>query len=129
MPRTSRVIAGLFLALGWLALAAPVHAVITRLTSLDEVIDGSPVIFTATVESLDRDRPSLVLAVDRALKGKAGVARMPVLLKGDAGAIKRMESPKLLARVAPKLSVIAFVSRREKEHSAIIYTNGTWLSL
>ena len=71
----------------------------------------------------------MVLAVDEALKGKFTQKKMPVLLKGDTGAIKRMEPPKLLKRVAAKLPLVLFVTAREDGYIAFGYSNGTWFSL
>ena len=83
-----------------LTLVSPALALIIRLTPLAEVIDTSTFIVTATVEKLDPDRPSMILKLDDRLKGKPGFESMPILLKGDAGAVKRKESAELLKRVA-----------------------------
>src|SRR5688572_3562281 len=95
-----------------LALAAPARAVIIRLTALSEVIQESTFIVTVKVESIDEKRPAMTLKVDEALKGKPAFKTMPVLLKGDAGAVKRKETAQLLKRVAVKLPLVLFVSQR-----------------
>jgi outer membrane protein assembly factor BamB len=120
--------AGLVLGLVTL-FAPPVAAVIIRLTPLGEVLDESTFIVTARVEALDPGRPAMVLAVDAALKGKPGFRKLPVLLSGDAGSVRRKEPPQLLKRLAVKLPVVLFISRRDTEYTAFAYTNGTWFSL
>src|SRR5262249_49840636 len=109
--------------------AAPAEALIIRLTPLSEILEASTWIVTAKVESLDKSRPAMVLAVDEALKGKAAQKKLPVLLEGGAGALKRKEPPQLLERLQEKLRVVVFITVRGEEHLAFVYSNGTWFSL
>jgi outer membrane protein assembly factor BamB len=130
MRHGSQWVAGLLLGTGlFLWTSVPVEAVIIRLTPLADVIKGTPVIATARVETLESDRPAMMLVIDEALKGRPTQKRMPVLLKGDAGAIKRKETPQLLKRLATKLPVVLFIRERKEDRTAFAYTNGTWFSL
>ena len=129
MQRCLSRLGGLVLALGLLVATTPAHARITRLTPLGEVLEQSTFVLTARVERVDPDRPALVLAVDKPLKGKAPFRKLAVALKGDAAAVKGKEPAKLLKRVAPRLPVVLFVSQRGKESIAFAYTEGTWFQL
>jgi outer membrane protein assembly factor BamB len=111
------------------AVAAPAIAVFTAYIPLADVLDASQLIFTAQVESIDPSQPALVLTADKVLKGKAPFARIPVLLKGDAEALKAKHIPQLLKRLAPKLPVVVFVNQRDKDYIAFGYTNGSWFQM
>jgi outer membrane protein assembly factor BamB len=119
------------LLIGGLCLLAgsPVQALVTRLTPLADVMKESTFIITAKVDSLDKDRPAMVLLVDEVLKGKFTGKKLPVLLKGDPGAVKRKESAKLLARLEPKLRLVLFLTARGEGQIAFAYSNGTWFSM
>jgi outer membrane protein assembly factor BamB len=112
----------------WL-LASSAQALITKLTPLSFLMEESQFILTAKVDSIDADKPSLVLTVDEQLKGKADFKRLPVLLKGDETAVKNDETPKILKRVAPKLPLLLFIKKTDEAYSAFAYTNGTWFHL
>ncbi len=130
MRQGTRWAAGLLLGVGWwLCTFAQAQGVIIRLTPLADLLSGSPVIVIAKVESLDTDRPAMMLVVEEVLKGKPTRDKIPVLLKGDAGSIKRKEPPQLLRRLASKLSLVLFIREREDQRTAFAYTNGTWFSL
>ena len=124
-----------------LIVTTPTLAVIIRLTPLSQVVEEAEVILVARVDKLDPDRPAMILALDETLKGTALSKSMPVLLKGNAGAIKRKEPPQLLKRLArldvllidelgylnlkPEQSNIFFklMEERYRQHSTIITTN------
>ncbi len=112
-----------------LLLATPAQGLITRLTPLRDVLHEATFIFTAKVESVDADKPSMVLVVDEDLKGKTPVRKLPVLFKGDAEAKKNNHIPLILKRVAPKLPLVLFVLKRDKKYTAFAYTNGTWFQM
>jgi hypothetical protein len=112
-----------------LLVAAPLPAVITRLTPLREVLGAEQYIFVAAVESLDRDRPAAVLVVREDLKGKVPFRRLPVSLTGDAGARQEKQTPQLLGRLAPNLPLVVFASTHGPRTTAYAYTNGTWFQL
>ena len=50
--------------------ATPCFAVIKKLTPLKEVVEGTKLIFTAEVEKIDADKPSMTLQFKENLKGK-----------------------------------------------------------
>lgn len=109
---------------------APAWAVIERLTPLEEVINKqASFIFTAKVDKLDPDKPSAVLEVGEALKGKAPFTRLPINLTGDGDAKKKKETPQLLKRLAPKLPLVVFVIKQDKQYIGFAYTNGTWFQM
>ena len=58
-------------------------AFIQNLFPLQEFIDDSDFIFTATVEKIDPAKPSAVLVVKEHLKGKGPFTRIPINLTGD----------------------------------------------
>jgi outer membrane protein assembly factor BamB len=122
--------AGLILGVTFFFFASrPAEAVIIRLTPLSEVLEASTWIVTAKVDSLDEKRPAMMLVVDEKLKGKPTQTKIPVLLKGDKGAITRKEPPQLLKRLETKLPLVLFITSREEKHIAFAFTNGTWFSL
>jgi len=113
-----------------LLFVASAQAVIIRLTALAELVSESSFIVEAQIVSVDEKRPAMVLQVTRPLKGKTELKKLPVLIgEGDAGAKKRNEVPQLLQRIAEKLPVVVFVSQRDKEYTAFVFSEGTWYSL
>jgi outer membrane protein assembly factor BamB len=115
--------------IGLLLAATPAHALITSLTPLRGVLEQSTFIVAATVESMDADKPAMVLVVDEDLKGKLPVRKLPVLFKGDAEAKKHNHVPQILKRVAPKLPLLLFILQKDKKYTAFAYTNGTWFQI
>jgi outer membrane protein assembly factor BamB len=116
------------LGLGLLA-AAPAWALFTRPLPLRDILGDSEMIFVTRVASLDPARPALVLTVEENLKGKAPAERLPIALKGDRDAEQGKHVPQLLKRLAPKLPVVVFMVKNEKEYIAFAYTNGTWFQM
>ncbi len=129
MIRGRIVVAGVLLGLGFVFLATPAQALITRLLPLKELVEESPIILTATVESVDADKPSMVLTVDEQLKGRMPFKKMVVLLKGDTEAAKGKQTPDLLKRVGPKLSLVMLASKPDTTYVVNAYTNGTWFQM
>ena len=117
----SLIVAGLLL-----LSAPPANAVITRLTPLRDVLHESTYIVSARVESVDADKPAMVLTIEDHLKGKSPAEKMAVLLKGDAEAKKNKHLPILLKRVAMKLPLVLFILQQDKKYTAFAYTNGSW---
>ncbi|HEY7315519.1 MAG TPA: PQQ-binding-like beta-propeller repeat protein [Gemmataceae bacterium] len=115
--------------LGLLLAATPGQALITRLTPLRDVLHESTFIVSATIESVDAEKPAMVLVVDEDLKGKLPARKLPVLFKGDAEAKKNNHIPQILKRVAPKLPLVLFVLQRGKQYTAFAYSNGTWFQI
>jgi outer membrane protein assembly factor BamB len=129
MPRHRILTGGLLAGLCLLLWGGQAQAVIEKLTDLDDILARSTHILTARVESLDPRRPAMVLAVEKALKGKLPFKKLPVLLRGDAGARKRKEPPRLLERLAVKLPLVLFVQHDKEEWTVIGYSNGTWFRI
>ncbi|MGH7222994.1 MAG: PQQ-binding-like beta-propeller repeat protein, partial [Gemmataceae bacterium] len=121
--------ARLLSAIVFLCAATPALAVITRLTPLRDVLRDSTFIVTAKVESVDADKAAMVLVVDRELKGKSKLRKLPIALKGDAEAKRKNHVPQILKRVAPNLPLVLFVLQRDKKYTAFAYSNGTWFQL
>jgi outer membrane protein assembly factor BamB len=124
-----RRIAILLSGLGILLTAAPARALITTPTPLSAELSESQFICTATVETVDPAKPGMVLAVGEALKGKPPFRKVAVNLTGDADSVKKKETPLLLKRLAPKLSLVLFVNQNDKHFTAFAYSNGTWFQL
>lgn len=117
------------LALGLaLGLEQPAAAVITALTPLKDFLTAH-LVFTATVESVDAERPAMVLKVEESLKGKAPFGRLPVNLAGDSEAKKTQQTAQLLKRVAPGTPLVITATLRGKRYEAFCYTNGTWFQM
>jgi outer membrane protein assembly factor BamB len=108
---------------------APAGAVIMRLTPLKEVLAAEEFIFTATVERVDPDKPGMVVRRGENLKGSAPFERLAVNLTGDSEAKKDHQTPELLKRLGPDLSVIVFAHTRGPRVEAFVYTNGTWFQM
>ncbi|HLJ92183.1 MAG TPA: PQQ-binding-like beta-propeller repeat protein [Gemmataceae bacterium] len=117
------------LVFGLLSSAAPAYAVITRLIPLREVLASEQLIFTAKVEKLDRDKPALTLQIRDDLKGKAPFRTLPVPLTPDTQGERAGDTPRLLKRLAPDLTLIVFASQRGKRFTAFAYTEGTWFQM
>jgi outer membrane protein assembly factor BamB len=128
MPRRIARAGGLSLGLA-LLLCGPAHGVITALTSLSAMLQESTFVLSARVDSVDSDKPLLVLTADEDLKGKAPFRRLAVNLKGDSEAAKGKQTPQLLRRVARGQRLVLFVAQRDKDFLAFAYANGTWFQL
>ena len=129
MNRRRIWLGGVLLTLAFFVMTAPADAIITRKTPLSEILSYSTFIFTAKVETVDADKPSLVLTFDENLKGKFPFQRLPINLKGDTESDNLKHRPLLLKRVAPKTPVVVFVTQKDKEYLALAYTNGTWFQM
>ncbi len=121
--------AAVFGGVGLLLCAMHAPAFITALVPLQEILKQSTFIATAKVESVDSDKPELVLVLDEDLKGKLPHRRLAILLKGDIEAKKRNHVPQILKRIAPKLPVLLFLLQQDKKYTALAYTNGTWFRI
>ncbi len=123
MPRARLALLALLLA------TLPAQAVILRLVSLQEVLEGEQLIFVAAVDSVLPDRPAAVLKVDEKLKGEPPFDRLPVNLTGDDEAKKGDHTKLILDRLDPGRKVVVFASRKGKRYNAMAFTEGTWFSL
>jgi outer membrane protein assembly factor BamB len=128
MRKGNRKTAGLVF-LGLLLIPMQAQALITTLTPLQDLVKQSTFIVTAKVESVDADKPAMVLVVDEDLKDKSPVRKLSVLLTGDAEAKKRNHVPQILKRIAPKLPFLLFILQQDKKYVALAYTNGTWFQI
>jgi outer membrane protein assembly factor BamB len=109
--------------------ASSASALITSLLPLGDMVGDSEAIFTARVETLDAEKRTMLLTAVDGLKGKAPFPRLPIVLTGDADAVKENQTPQLLERLAPGQTLVLFFSKRDKEYLAFAYTNGTWVQL
>src|SRR5262245_56108010 len=103
----------------------PAMALIERLMPLATILDDSDEVFVAHFERIDAERPAALLVWDKDLHGKTALRRLPVNLTGD----KEKHTPEFLKRIAPKLPVVLFVTRRDDKYLALGYTDGTWFQL
>ncbi|QDU22045.1 outer membrane protein assembly factor BamB family protein [Urbifossiella limnaea] len=115
--------------LALLLLAVPAQAVILRLVSLQEVLDGEQLIFVAAVDSVLPERPALVLKLDEKLKGDPPFDRLPVNMTGDDEAKKGEHTKLILDRLDGGRKVVVFASKKGKRYNAMAFTEGTWFSL
>ncbi len=105
---------------------ANADAFIQNLFPLQEFIDDSDFIFTATVEKVDAAKPSAVLVVKDHLKGKGPFTRIPINLTGD----KQKHTPQLLKRIAPDLPLVVGVKKQDNgKYMLLAYSNGTWFQV
>ena len=54
---------------------------------------------------------------------------MPVVLRGDADAVKEKQPQQFLKRLAVGLPLVLFVNQKDKDYLALGYTNGTWFQM
>ena len=98
--------------------------------ALQKIMNDSSAILVTQVEKIDPAKPSMVLVVKKALKGKTEFERLPINLKGDADSDKLKQTPELLKRLAPELPVVAFLSKlQDGSYMMFAYTNGTWFQV
>jgi hypothetical protein len=110
--------------------ASPAMAVIKVLLPLQKVMNDSSEILVTKVEKVDSDRPSFVLVVEKSLKGKSDLTRIPINLKGDAESEKEKQTPEMLKRLAPGLPVVTFLQKQpDGGYMMLAYTNGTWFQV
>ncbi len=122
-------IAAILAGVGLLLSEMQAQAFITALTPLQDILKQSTFIVAAKVESVNTDKPELVLVVDEDLKGKLPLRRLAIHLKGDAEAQKKNHVPQILKRVAPKLPLLLFILQQDKKYTALAYTNGSWFQI
>lgn len=113
--------------------AFPAFSYIQRVIQLKDFISDSEIIVTVKVESLDPAKPSMVLKVDKSLKGKAPFGTLTVDLTGDHEQGK-WPSAELLKRLAPNLPLVIFcnpkgTAQARFKYHAFLYSNGTWFQM
>ncbi|VTU00757.1 PQQ enzyme repeat domain protein OS=Haloferax sp. ATCC BAA-645 GN=C459_15691 PE=4 SV=1: PQQ_2: PQQ_2 [Gemmataceae bacterium] len=116
-------------ALGLLLTAAPALAVIKKLTHLDEVLESQKFIFVAAVEKVDPEKPSVVLTVEKKLKGEPPFERLPVNMTGDDDARKAGDTKTILDRLDPSRKVVVFAVKQNGLYEAMAFVEGSWFSL
>lgn len=104
-------------------------AVIIALYPLKSVLADEKLVFIARVESIDPDKPAMVLQVVDTIRDKVPFKRMPVNLKGDQEAAKEKQTAALLKRLTKDLTLIVFAHMRSNRYYAMAYTNGTWFQM
>ena len=109
--------------------ATPCGAVIKKLTPLKEVVEGTKLIFTAEVEKIDADKPSMTLQFKGNLKGKFEIESLPVNLKGDSFAKKDDHAKVMLDRLAIGRKLILFATKEGKTYQVFGYLEGTWFQM
>jgi outer membrane protein assembly factor BamB len=129
MRRYAAWVGGVVLGIGLMLATQHAQALIGKPPPLSDVLEGSQLILTAKVDTLDPDKPAMVLTADEDLKGKAPFRKLLVSLKGDSEAEKDKQTAKLLKRLAPGLPLVLFVNERGKNYITFAYTNGTWFQL
>jgi outer membrane protein assembly factor BamB len=125
MRRLNFILAGLLA----VALAPAALALVKRPYPMEEVLRDCKFICTATVETLDADKPSAVFVVDDDLKGKFPTRRLKINMSGDATAKKLDHRAQILKRLAPKLPLVMFVVENGDTFFVYVYTNGTWFNM
>jgi hypothetical protein len=99
---------------------------IQNLFPLQEFIDDSDFLFTATVENVDAAKPSAVLVVKDQIKGTAPFTRIPINLTGD----KQKHTQQLLKRIANDVPVVVGVKKQaDGKFMMLVFTNGTWFQV
>jgi hypothetical protein len=108
------------------ASAATGWAFIQNLFPLQEFIDDSDYLFTATIEKVDPEKPSAVLVVKDHMKGNAPFQRIPINLTGD----KQKHTPQLLKRIAADLPLVVGVKKQpDGKFMMLAFTDGTWFQV
>ena len=108
------------------SVAATGFAFIQNLFPLQEFIDDSDYLFTATIEKIDAAKPSAVLIIKDHLKGDAPFQRIPINLTGD----KQKHTPQLLKRIATDLPLVVGVKKQpDGKFMMLAFTDGTWFQV
>src|SRR5437588_117548 len=112
-----------------LALVPALDAAFSAALPLADSIKAAEFILTTKVELVDADKPGIILVADEDLKGKFPARRLLVNMTGDDDAKKHDHRPQIFKRLAPKLTVILFISEIENTLVAFAFTNGTWFQM
>lgn len=117
--------------LGLLLTASFASAVIMKVVSLKEVLEGEQHIFVATVDKVDPDKPAVIFttAETDSLKGRTPFERLPINLTGDAEAKKDGHTQVMLDRLEPGRQAVVFSHKKGKRYEAMAFLEGTWFSL
>jgi outer membrane protein assembly factor BamB len=107
----------------------PAPALILKLTPLKEVIEGEEMIFVATVDRVEPERPGVVFKFDEKLKGEVPFEKLAVNLTGDAEAKKGDHTKVMLDRLEAGRKLVLFVSKQDGKYSAFGFLEGTWFQM
>jgi hypothetical protein len=123
----------------FLMVTEPASAVIEAPLPLDKILKQTQFIFTAKVESFDKDKGQVVFVVEENLKGKIPFKQMNLPLPPDKPGLRENNRPSYLAkRLAANMPVVffgdngrspAFEKVREEGLTLFLYTNGTWAQI
>jgi len=120
----------LFVVVGLLGPVSSTRALVTKTLPLQSILDESTYICVAKVDSLDPERPSLTLVPQEDLMAKKVPWKsIPILMKGNADAIRLKHVPELYKRLEKGLPLILFLSEKDKKIFCFAYTNGTWFQI
>jgi hypothetical protein len=132
----------LLLGLSLFLAVVPAEAVITVPLPMKHILKGTQFIFTAKVETFDKEKGQIVFMVDEDLKGKVPFKRMSLPLgpdTRDGTLIRENNRPSFLAkRLAAGMPVVffgdngrspAFDKVRKEGMTLFLYTNGTWAQI
>jgi hypothetical protein len=132
MPRRFPLLGGLLLGLGLILSGRSAPAVIPTAFPLQSVLKGKgayPHIFMVKVEKFLPDKPAMMLKVEENLKGKMPFEKLPVNLTADDEGKKAGDTEKMLKRLAGGVPLVVFLRHREKDYTAVGYSNGTWFQM
>ena len=113
-----------------LLLALPAPAVILKLVALRDAIEQMPIIFTASVEKTDPDKPALYLKFDAKLKGDATFDTLAVNMTGSAEAKKGNHTKAMFERLDTSRKLVVFANKvGDAKYDAWAFCEGTWFSM
>ena len=125
MRRICTIAAGVLL----LLFASAADAVIIKLVSIKDLLSQSSHICTAKIETVDPNRPAMVVTADVDIKGKVTSRRWPINLKGDSFAAKLKHTPELLKRIGKDVPLVVFLQEKPDRYIGFAFTEGTWFQL
>ena len=109
--------------------AFPAPAVILKLVPLKEVLEKEELIFVASVDKVDPDKPAVVFKFEEKLKGEIPFEKIPVNLTGDTEAKKGDHTKVMFDRLEPGRKLIVFTTKEDKLYSAFVFMEGTWFQI
>src|SRR5262245_18447789 len=127
MPQRNWAAAAILFAL-WLSPPAA-HGVVKNILPLNRVLATQPLIFVAKVDKVLPDKTRMVVTAGDSLKGKVPFTRMPVNLSGDAEGKRERHAEAILERLAARLEIACFLSKRGEPYDAFGFSNGTWFQM
>lgn len=127
------------IAVGFPLLVQPAGAVIEAVSPMKEILRHTEFIFTANVETFDKEKGLVVLTVQENHKGKVPFKQLELPLPPDKEGMRENNRPSFLAkRLAVNLPVVIFADNgrskafdkvRPEGMTLFLYTNGTWAQI